>query len=54
MGMTGIGLDPGRRPAARRADDVDPGSLVHGAAALALFYKWLKAAEESLHALPLH
>jgi len=53
MGMTGIGLDP--------ADDQRlaglimwiPGGLVHGLAAIMMFYKWLKASEES-HALSVH
>ena len=45
MGMTGIGLDPIDDQRHRRADHVIPGGLVHGVAALAMFYKWLKASE---------
>jgi hypothetical protein len=31
-----------------------PGGLVHGLAALVLFYKWLKASEEGHAALTFH
>jgi hypothetical protein len=31
-----------------------PGGLVHGVAALMMFYKWLKASEAGSAALPVH
>jgi len=50
MGMTGIGLDPVDDQRLAGLIMWIPGGLVHGLAALAMFYKWLKASEES-HAL---
>jgi cytochrome c oxidase assembly factor CtaG len=54
MGMTGIGLDPVNDQRLAGLIMWIPGGLVHGAAAVALFYKWLKAAEEGHAALPVH
>jgi putative membrane protein len=51
MGMTGIGLDPVADQQLAGLLMWIPGGLVHGIAALAMFYKWLKSAEES-HAVP--
>jgi putative membrane protein len=45
MGMTGIGLDPVDDQRLAGLIMWIPGGLVHGIAALALFYKWLKASE---------
>jgi cytochrome c oxidase assembly factor CtaG len=53
MGMTGIGLDPVDDQTLAGLIMWIPGGAVHGLAALALFYKWLKAAEGH-HALPVH
>jgi cytochrome c oxidase assembly factor CtaG len=53
MGMTGIGLDPTDDQRLAGLIMWIPGGLVHGAAALALFYKWLKSAEGG-HALSVH
>ena len=53
MGVTGIGLDPVDDQRLAGLIMWIPGGAVHGLAALALFYKWLKAAEEH-HALPVH
>jgi cytochrome c oxidase assembly factor CtaG len=53
MGMTGIGLDPVDDQRLAGLIMWIPGGAVHGLAALALFYKWLKAAEGH-HALPGH
>ena len=53
MGMTGIGLDPVADQQLAGLLMWIPGGLVHGIAALALFYRWLKSAEES-HALSVH
>ena len=53
MGMTGIGLDPVADQQLAGLVMWIPGGLVHGVAALAMFYKWLKTAEES-HALSVH
>jgi cytochrome c oxidase assembly factor CtaG len=53
MGMTGIGLDPVDDQRLAGLIMWIPGGLVHGLAALAMFYKWLKASEES-HALSIH
>ena len=53
MGMTGIGLDPVDDQRLAGLIMWIPGGAVHGLAALALFYKWLKSAEGH-HALPVH
>ena len=45
MGMTGIGLDPVDDQRLAGLIMWIPGGLVHGAAALALFYRWLRASE---------
>ena len=45
MGMTGIGLDPVNDQRLAGLIMWIPGGLVHGAAALALAYKWLKSSE---------
>ena len=50
MGMTGIGLDPIDDQRLAGLVMWIPGGLVHGAAALAMAYKWLKASEGG-HAL---
>jgi putative membrane protein len=47
MGMTGIGLDPVDDQRLAGLIMWIPGGLVHGAAALALAYKWLKASEHA-------
>jgi cytochrome c oxidase assembly factor CtaG len=47
MGMTGIGLDPVDDQRLAGLIMWIPGGLVHGVAALVMFYKWLKSAEES-------
>jgi cytochrome c oxidase assembly factor CtaG len=54
MGMTGIGLDPVDDQRLAGLIMWIPGGLVHGMAALALFYKWLKASEGGHAALPVH
>ena len=54
MGMTGVGLDPVDDQRLAGLIMWIPGGLVHGAAAVALFYKWLKASEGGSHALPVH
>jgi cytochrome c oxidase assembly factor CtaG len=54
MGMTGIGLDPVDDQRLAGLIMWIPGGLVHGVAALVLFYKWLKSAEESHAALSVH
>ena len=54
MGMTGIGLDPVEDQRLAGLIMWIPGGLVHGAAALALAYKWLKASEDGHAALNLH
>ena len=54
MGMTGIGLDPVNDQRLAGLIMWIPGGLVHGVAAMILFYKWLKAAEESHAALSIH
>jgi len=43
--MTGIGLDPVDDQRLAGLIMWIPGGLVHGAAALALAYKWLKSSE---------
>jgi cytochrome c oxidase assembly factor CtaG len=53
MGMTGIGLDPTDDQRLAGLIMWIPGGLVHGAAAIAMFYKWLKASEGT-HALSAH
>jgi cytochrome c oxidase assembly factor CtaG len=52
MAMTGIGLDPVADQQLAGLLMWIPGGLVHGVAALILFYKWLKASEGSNAALP--
>jgi cytochrome c oxidase assembly factor CtaG len=54
MGMSGIGLDPTDDQRLAGLIMWIPGGLVHAVAALALFYKWLKSAEDSHAALPVH
>ena len=54
MGMTGIGLNPVDDQRLAGLIMWIPGGLVHGAAALAMAYKWLKASEGSSHALSAH
>jgi cytochrome c oxidase assembly factor CtaG len=51
MGMTGIGLDPVDDQRLAGLIMWIPGGLVHGVAALAMFYKWLKASEAA-HSTP--
>jgi cytochrome c oxidase assembly factor CtaG len=53
MGMSGIGLDPVTDQQLAGLVMWIPGGMVHGIAALVLFYKWLKASEGS-HALSVH
>jgi cytochrome c oxidase assembly factor CtaG len=53
MGMTGVGLDPVDDQRLAGLIMWIPGGLVHGIAALVMFYKWLKAAEGA-HAVTLH
>lgn len=50
MGVSGIGLDPTTDQQLAGLVMWIPGGLVHGAAALALLYRWLSTAEER-HAL---
>ena len=52
MGMTGIGLDPVDDQRLAGLIMWIPGGLVHGAAAVLLFYKWLRASEGGGRALP--
>jgi putative membrane protein len=52
MGMSGIGLDPVTDQQLAGLVMWIPGGLVHGVAALILFYKWLNAAEGT-HAVAL-
>jgi putative membrane protein len=54
MGMTGIGLDPTDDQRLAGLIMWIPGGLVHGVAAIALFYHWLKSAEESHAAFSVH
>jgi cytochrome c oxidase assembly factor CtaG len=54
MGMSGIGLDPVADQQLAGLLMWIPGGLVHGVAALALFYRWLKASEGGAGALSLH
>ena len=51
MGMTGIGLDPVDDQRLAGLIMWIPGGLVHGAAALWLAYKWLKASEGNVGAV---
>jgi cytochrome c oxidase assembly factor CtaG len=51
MGMTGIGLDPVDDQRLAGLIMWIPGGLVHGAAAVAMFFKWLKASEGGGRAL---
>jgi cytochrome c oxidase assembly factor CtaG len=51
MGMTGVGLDPIDDQRLAGLIMWIPGGLVHGAAAVVLFYRWLKTAEDSHAAL---
>ena len=54
MGMTGIGLDPVDDQRLAGLIMWIPGGLVHGVAAILMFYKWLKASEGGHAALPVH
>jgi len=54
MGLSGIGLDPVDDQRLAGLIMWIPGGLVHGAAAVVLLYKWLKASEDSHAALPVH
>jgi cytochrome c oxidase assembly factor CtaG len=53
MGMSGIGLDPVDDQRLAGLIMWIPGGLVHGVAALAFFYRWLKSSEGN-HALSIH
>src|SRR5947209_12355839 len=53
MGMSGIGLDPVTDQQLAGLVMWIPGGLVHGVAALILFYRWLKASEGT-HAVTLN
>jgi cytochrome c oxidase assembly factor CtaG len=53
MGMTGIGLDPIDDQRLAGLIMWIPGGLVHGVAALVIFYRWLKASEGSANAISL-
>jgi cytochrome c oxidase assembly factor CtaG len=52
MGMTGIGLDPVEDQRLAGLIMWIPGGLIHGAAAVAMLFKWLKASEGGGRALP--
>jgi putative membrane protein len=54
MGMTGIGLDPTADQQLAGLLMWIPGGLVHGAAALVMAYKWLKASEGGAGAISVH
>jgi len=54
MGMSGIGLDPVDDQRLAGLIMWIPGGLVHGVAAIVLFYKWLKFSEGSHAALSVH
>ena len=54
MGVSGIGLDPTTDQQLAGLVMWIPGGLVHGVAAIAMFYKWLKSAEEDARAVALH
>jgi len=53
MGMSGIGLDPVDDQRLAGLIMWIPGGMVHGTAALVLFYKWIKQSEGA-HAVSLH
>jgi len=53
MGMTGIGLDPIDDQRLAGLIMWIPGGLVHGLAALVMFYKWLKSSEGGAGAVAL-
>jgi len=53
MGMTGIGLDPVDDQRLAGLIMWIPGGLVHGIAALVMFYKWLKSSEGGAGAVAL-
>jgi cytochrome c oxidase assembly factor CtaG len=53
MGMTGVGLDPVDDQRLAGLIMWIPGGLVHGAAAVVMFYKWLKASEGGAGAVTL-
>ena len=48
MGMSGIGLDPVADQQLAGLVMWIPGGLVHGIAALALFYRWLKSRRKAM------
>ena len=54
MGMSGIGLDPVADQQLAGLLMWIPGGLVHGLAAIALVYRWLKASEAGDAALTVH
>ena len=54
VGLTGVGLDPLDDQRLAGLIMWIPGGLVHGAAAVVMFYKWLKAAEAGHAALPVN
>lgn len=54
MGMTGIGLDAVDDQRLAGLIMWIPGGLMHGAAAVALFYRWLTSSEGGRNALPVH
>jgi cytochrome c oxidase assembly factor CtaG len=54
MGMTGVGLDPVDDQRLAGLIMWIPGGLVHGAAALAMFHKWVKASEGDHASIALH
>jgi putative membrane protein len=53
MGVSGIGLDPTTDQQLAGLVMWIPGGLVHGVAAILMFYKWLKLSEDG-HAVALH
>jgi len=54
MGVSGIGLDPVADQQLAGLVMWIPGGLVHGVAALVLFYKWLRVSEEHNAAVSVH
>ncbi len=54
MGMTGVGLDPLNDQRLAGLIMWIPGGLVHGCAAVLMFYKWIRASEGGSRALPIH
>jgi cytochrome c oxidase assembly factor CtaG len=54
MGVTGIGLDPVADQQLAGLVMWIPGGLIHGLAALLLFYKWMRASEGDARAVSLH